>query len=174
MSSTSTWSSRPRRTAGATSTGSATPPAWSSRRSCARWWNWREASISWNGSTASSPASSWTARTTRCSWWWCCGRSRATAQLVLKRGGDRRLRAGHPWVYRGEVADIRGQWVPGDVVDVLDAAGHPVGRGYYNPRPGIACRVLAGPGEAVDTALIRHRLAAALAYRLGAGLVSGD
>jgi len=59
-------------------------------------------------------------------------------------------------------------------VDVLDAAGHPVGRGYYNPRPGIACRLLAGPGEAVDAALIRRRLAAALEYRRGAGLVPGN
>jgi len=64
--------------------------------------------------------------------------------------------------------------VPGDVVDVLDAGGHPVGRGYYNPRPGIACRLLAGPGEAVDAALIRRRLAAALEYRRAAGLVPGE
>ena len=59
-------------------------------------------------------------------------------------------------------------------MDVLDAAGHPVGRGYYNPRPGIACRLLTGPGEVVDAALIRRRLAAALEYRRGAGLVPGD
>jgi 23S rRNA (cytosine1962-C5)-methyltransferase len=54
---------------------------------------------------------------------------------------------------------------------VLDAAGHPLGRGLYNPRTGIACRLLARPGEAVDGALIRRRLAAALEYRRAAGLV---
>ena len=59
-------------------------------------------------------------------------------------------------------------------MDVLDAAGHPVGRGYYNPRPGIACRLLTGPGEAVDGALIRRRLGAALDYRRAAGLVPDE
>jgi 23S rRNA (cytosine1962-C5)-methyltransferase len=50
-------------------------------------------------------------------------------------------------------------------VDVLDAAGHPLGRGLYNPRTGIACRLLARPDEAVDGGLFRRRLAAALEYR---------
>jgi len=26
------------------------------------------------------------------------------ARLVLKKGMDRRLAAGHPWIYRGEIA----------------------------------------------------------------------
>lgn len=56
-------------------------------------------------------------------------------------------------------------------MDVLDAAGHRVGRGFYNPRPGIACRLLAGPDEPVDEGLFRRRLAAALDHRrtLGVG-----
>ena len=95
------------------------------------------------------------------------------AALVLKRGPLDRLRAGHPWIYRGEIADLRGQWSPGDIVDVLDAAGHLVGRGTYNPRTSLACRLFAGRGEAVDEALVRRRVAAALAYRRAAGL-AGD
>ena len=35
------------------------------------------------------------------------------AKLVLKRGADRRIRAGHPWIYRGEIADLRGSWSAG-------------------------------------------------------------
>jgi 23S rRNA (cytosine1962-C5)-methyltransferase len=57
-------------------------------------------------------------------------------------------------------------------VDVLDAAGHLLGRGLYNPRTGIACRLLARPDEAVDYGLFRRRLAAALEYRRAAGLVA--
>ena len=64
------------------------------------------------------------------------------ARLVLKPGMDRRLRAGHPWVYRGEIADLVGRWIPGDTVEVLDAGGHFLGRGFYNPRPSLACRLL--------------------------------
>ncbi len=57
-------------------------------------------------------------------------------------------------------------------MDVLDAARHPLGRGLYNPRAGIACRLLARPGEPVDGALIRRRLVAALEYRRTLGLIS--
>ncbi len=59
-------------------------------------------------------------------------------------------------------------------MDVLDAAGHRLGRGLYNPRTGIACRLLARPDEPVDGALIRRRLAAALEYRRHLGLFSGE
>jgi 23S rRNA (cytosine1962-C5)-methyltransferase len=94
------------------------------------------------------------------------------AALVLKRGPLERLRAGHPWIYRGEIADLRGPWSPGEVVDVLDAAGHLVGRGTYNPRTSLACRLLARRGEPVDEALVRRRVAAALEYRRAAGLAA--
>ena len=57
-------------------------------------------------------------------------------------------------------------------MDVLDAAGHRLGRGLYNPRAGITCRLLARPDEPVDGALIRRRLAAALEYRRRPGLFS--
>jgi 23S rRNA (cytosine1962-C5)-methyltransferase len=57
-------------------------------------------------------------------------------------------------------------------VEVLDAAGHRLGRGLYNPRAGIACRLLARPDEPVDGALVRRRLTAALDYRRRAGLAA--
>ena len=95
------------------------------------------------------------------------------AKLVLKRGTERRLRAGHPWVYRNEIADLRGQWSAADAVDVVDGAGRFVGRGFYNPRPSLACRLLTRVDEPVDAAFIGRRLRNALDYRLAAGLV-GD
>ena len=92
------------------------------------------------------------------------------AALVLKRGSVERLRAGHPWIYRGEIADVRGAWNPGDVVDVVDSAGHLVGRGTYNPRTSLACRLVARRGQVVDETLVRRRVLAALAYRRAAAL----
>jgi 23S rRNA (cytosine1962-C5)-methyltransferase len=56
------------------------------------------------------------------------------------------------------------------VVDVVDAAGHRLGQGFYNPRPGIACRLVARPDEAVDGGLFRRRLAAALDHRRDLGV----
>ena len=92
--------------------------------------------------------------------------------LILRPGRHDRLRAGHPWVYRGEVADVRGPWAPGDVVDVVDAAGRLVGRGPYNPRTSLACRLLTRRDEPVDQAFFGRRLQAALEYRRRSGLVS--
>src|SRR5262249_41881655 len=95
------------------------------------------------------------------------------ARLVLKRSADRRVRAGHPWVYRGEIADLAGAWSAAEAVDVVDAGGRFLGRGYYNPRTSLACRIAPRLDEPIDRAFVRRRLEAALEYRRAAGLV-GD
>jgi 23S rRNA (cytosine1962-C5)-methyltransferase len=92
------------------------------------------------------------------------------ATLVLKRGAERRIRAGHPWIYRGEVGDLKGSWSAGAAVDVTDSAGRFLGRGFYSPRSTLVCRLLTRVDEPVDGALLRRRLDAALAYRRSAGL----
>jgi 23S rRNA (cytosine1962-C5)-methyltransferase len=87
------------------------------------------------------------------------------AKLILKPGADRRLRAGHPWIYRSEIGDLKGAWSAGGAVDVADSRGRYLGRGFYNPRPSLACRVLTRIDEPVDAAFFLGRLEAALAYR---------
>jgi 23S rRNA (cytosine1962-C5)-methyltransferase len=95
------------------------------------------------------------------------------AKLLLKPGADRRLRAGHPWIYRSEIGDVKGAWSAGGAVDVADSRGRYLGRGFYNPRPSLACRVLTRIDEPVDAAFFHRRLEAAHAYRRAAGLI-GD
>jgi 23S rRNA (cytosine1962-C5)-methyltransferase len=85
---------------------------------------------------------------------------------------DRRLKAGHPWIFRGEIADLRGRWRAGDAVEVADAGGRLLGRGFYNPRTSLACRLLTRLDEPIDAAFFLRRLEAALAYRRAAGLLS--
>jgi 23S rRNA (cytosine1962-C5)-methyltransferase len=63
--------------------------------------------------------------------------------------------------------------VPGDAVAVLDSTGRLLGRGLYNPRTGIACRLLTRRDELVDADLIHRRLAGAFQFRQAAGL-AGD
>ena len=60
--------------------------------------------------------------------------------------------------------------MPGDAVAVLDSTGRLLGRGLYNPRTGIACRLLTRRDELVDAELIHRRLAGALQLRQTAGL----
>jgi len=87
------------------------------------------------------------------------------ARLVLRPGHERRLAAGHPWVYRGDVGRLDGTWQAGEAVSVCDAGGQLVGRGFYNPRPQIVCRLLTRHDEPVDGALFQARLESAWRFR---------
>ncbi len=87
-----------------------------------------------------------------------------------KRGPVLRLKRGyprvpsHPWIFKGDVADVT-DVEPGTVVTVVDAAGRFVGRGDYNPRPGLCCRILTWADESLDAAFLERRLAEAVARR---------
>ncbi|MGH7318519.1 MAG: class I SAM-dependent rRNA methyltransferase [Candidatus Rokuibacteriota bacterium] len=87
------------------------------------------------------------------------------ARLILRSERDARLRAGHVWVYRGDVARLDGTWRADDAVTVCDAAGRVLGRGFYNPRPQIVCRLLTRLDEPVDAAFFGRRLEAAWQFR---------
>jgi 23S rRNA (cytosine1962-C5)-methyltransferase len=84
---------------------------------------------------------------------------------VLRPRREGRLLAGHPWVYRADVARLEGPWRADEAVSVLDAGGRLVGRGFYNPRPQIVCRLLTRDDEPVDAAFFRRRLEAAWRFR---------
>jgi 23S rRNA (cytosine1962-C5)-methyltransferase len=88
--------------------------------------------------------------------------------VVLRKGEERRLLKGHPWVFSNEVASALKAHAPGDIVDVVDARGRPVGRGTVNPHALIAVRLFsnhparpAGP----DAETLQLRLRAANRYR---------
>jgi len=83
--------------------------------------------------------------------------------LRLKRGRDPRVRV-HPWIFKGDVADVS-DVEPGAVVTIVDVAGRFVGRGLYNPRPALCCRVVTWRDEPVGDALLRRRIAVAVARR---------
>jgi len=81
------------------------------------------------------------------------------ATVHLLPGRHRRIRDGHPWVYRTEIAKITGEFTPGDIVDVVDARGAFVARGYINPQSMLTVRVMTlDPRETVDGDLIRRRI----------------
>ena len=88
---------------------------------------------------------------------------RRSAVLRLKR--DREARAHvHPWIFKGDVADAS-PVEPGSVVTVLDAGGRFVGRGLFNPRPALCCRIVTWQDEPVDARLLGRRITAAIAAR---------
>jgi 23S rRNA (cytosine1962-C5)-methyltransferase len=84
------------------------------------------------------------------------------AVLRLKRGHDR-ARV-HPWIFKGDVADVANAEAGAEVV-VVDATGRFVGRGLFNPRPALCCRIVTWRDEPLDEALWRARVADAVARR---------
>jgi 23S rRNA (cytosine1962-C5)-methyltransferase len=86
-------------------------------------------------------------------------------RLVLRPQREARIRGGHPWVYRADVARLDGALRDGEAVTVCGADGRVLGRGFYNPRPQIVCRLVTRHDEPVDDTLLRRRLEAAWAFR---------
>lgn len=84
------------------------------------------------------------------------------AVLRLKKGRER-ARV-HPWIFKGDVADVS-DVEPGTAVTVVDSTGGCVGRGFYNPRPALCCRIVTWRDEALDDRLWRRRVETALAHR---------
>lgn len=93
----------------------------------------------------------------------------ALPELRLRHGEDRRLRAGHLWIFSNEV-DIKKTpltfFNPGDQVRVVSDRDHPLGLAYVNPATLIAARIISREGtRPIDRKLIAQRLQSALALR---------
>jgi len=89
--------------------------------------------------------------------------------LRLKKNEDRRLRAGHLWVFSNEIDVARTpltSFRPGDAVEIQDNTGRAIGSGYVNPGTLIAARLLShAPGVMLNAALLEERITRALALR---------
>jgi 23S rRNA (cytosine1962-C5)-methyltransferase len=86
-------------------------------------------------------------------------------QVVLRTKEERRILAGHPWVYSNEIQEVRGAPVAGDVVELLSAGGLSLGVGFYHPHSLIAYRHLAPDIREIGPAFFARRLADALSLR---------
>lgn len=98
----------------------------------------------------------------------------AGGRVVLRRGRDNRVRAGHLWIYAGEIERVLGNPEPGSPIQVVDARGEFLAGGYYNPASTIAVRLVTrDPDESFGPALVKRRIQAALDYRTTLG-IAGD
>ena len=62
--------------------------------------------------------------------------------LYLKKGREKPVRMGHPWIFSGAIDHITGQGVPGDMCSIFTSQGEFLATGYYNPHSFICTRVL--------------------------------
>ncbi|MBU0509647.1 class I SAM-dependent rRNA methyltransferase [bacterium] len=91
--------------------------------------------------------------------------STAVPTVRLRAGADKRLRAGHLWIFSNELEDGFQELEPGASVEVLDHRGRFVGVGTVNPHSLIAVRLLSHDRVEIGESFLRERIAAAAALR---------
>jgi 23S rRNA (cytosine1962-C5)-methyltransferase len=91
------------------------------------------------------------------------------AALQLKKNEERRIRAGHLWIYSNEVDNLAtplSGFQPGQQVQVLAHNHKPLGNAYVNPNSLICARLISRDARhLLDRSLLVHRLNIALALR---------
>lgn len=88
--------------------------------------------------------------------------SNPTIKVSLR--GASRLKSGHVWVYKSDVISADGI-APGSLVSVTDQRGKPLGTALYSSTSQIAIRMISQEPVSDFSALLRQRLADAIAYR---------
>ena len=90
-------------------------------------------------------------------------------EVYLKKGEEKRIVAGHSWVYANEVAKIEGKDKNGSLASVYSFDGRFIGKGYINHASKILVRVFIRGNETDDENFYLERLKTANDYRLRLG-----
>lgn len=86
-------------------------------------------------------------------------------EVYLKKNEEKRIVAGHSWVYANEVARIEGKDKNGSLASVFSADGRFIGKGYINHASKILVRIFIRGDETDDKDFYMRRLTAAWEYR---------
>ncbi|WP_203143878.1 class I SAM-dependent rRNA methyltransferase [Marinobacter mangrovi] len=91
------------------------------------------------------------------------------SQLFLRKGAERRIRAGHLWIYSNEVDTKRSPltaFQPGDQATLIAANGKPLGTLFVNPHALICGRLISrNPEQGMTPQRLSERLETALHLR---------
>ncbi len=90
-------------------------------------------------------------------------------RVYLKKKEDRRIRAGHSWVYANEVERIEGEGKNGDIACVYDFSGNFLGKGFINHLSKILVRIFIRDDSECNAGLFRERIKKANDYRVRLG-----
>ena len=86
-------------------------------------------------------------------------------RILLKRGKEKPVLRGHPWVFSGAVAKVEGEVSPGEVGEVYSQGGQFLGLGHINPRSQIILRLLTQKKEELGENFFRERISRAVVLR---------
>jgi 23S rRNA (cytosine1962-C5)-methyltransferase len=85
------------------------------------------------------------------------------SSVVITARGEQRVRTGHPWIYRADVADVDA--AGGDIVAVIGPRRRTLGHALFSDRSQIPVRMLARGDAPFDASLLRDRIARAIQFR---------
>src|SRR3972149_7966703 len=88
-------------------------------------------------------------------------------RVFLKKGRERPVRNGHPWIFSGAIEKTEEDSGSTAIADVLDSRGNWLARGLYNPKSQIRVRVLTWEKETIDSTFFARRFSQAAALRAG-------
>jgi 23S rRNA (cytosine1962-C5)-methyltransferase len=86
-------------------------------------------------------------------------------RVILRKGREKPLLRGHPWVFSGAVEKIEGDVFPGDMGEVYSKEGQFLGRGHLNPNSQIIFRLLTQKGEDLNIDFFKERIFKAVVLR---------
>ena len=86
-------------------------------------------------------------------------------EIHLKKNEEKRIVAGHSWVYANEVARIEGKGKNGELAAVYSYDGRFIGKGYINHASKILVRIFIRNDETDDEQFYLKRIKEANAYR---------
>lgn len=89
-------------------------------------------------------------------------------EATLTNRGANRVRAGHPWVYRSDIAAATGE--AGDILGVVDRRGRFLARAFYNPGSEISLRIAERSDKVIDEEWFFSRIRKASEYRESLGI----
>ncbi|MCR5608404.1 MAG: class I SAM-dependent rRNA methyltransferase [Lachnospiraceae bacterium] len=91
---------------------------------------------------------------------------RILADIILKKGEGRTVKAGGLWIYDNEIDKTEGAYENGDIVNVLDFDGYFMGKGFINDNSKIRVRLLTRKkDDVIDRAFLRKVLTNCWEYR---------
>jgi len=85
--------------------------------------------------------------------------------LKIKKGHEKRVRAGHLWIYSNEIEKIDKSLPVGCLVDVINSKDEFVGTGFFNPNSLITVRLLTREKKSIDREFFSKRLQTAREVR---------
>jgi 23S rRNA (cytosine1962-C5)-methyltransferase len=87
-------------------------------------------------------------------------------RIMLKAGQEKRVFAGHAWVFSNEIASVAGSAEMGAAATVVTAGGSLIGTAVYNPHSLIACRMVSLKETVeLDAGFFLKKLTTAKEYR---------